>query len=739
MALTAGIFSNAYRLALPPAQRFWRISLQGDEAPSRRQLERELGGIPVWIHNRDAYTCQPVPGGEEISFSTEMEDKARLVSFAIRESLRAHARERGWEEWLLMNELHAVPPDNGREHGPVLVEPLLKMRVAHEGMGEREFVLVASSGVRWRMVGTLADSELAAVAEGESVFRLGGDGPERGSVERVDGDAIYVSQRGELLEEPLRAEDYSLVARPGLVHSYLARTTGGRAEAANVYRRLLVASGTLLPDGSPNRYAAKERYQSTETLLAQLDRKFDMPTGQAEIAATPIEIFVRVGQDLELPQEAADQWVGSVMHAPRLRFGQGVPSRADDKAWRGLRRFGAFSLHKFPTQSADVLLVYPRDARAEAHTLRDRLFNGFGQYPGFKGLFGLPPKFELKVSEYVIEPDGSDAHSGELYKRRLEEWARSRDAVPDLAVVMHPISDRWETDSAYYAAKVFFGREGVPTQMVTSELATDSARLGWSLANIALATFAKLGGRPWVVDARGEESDLVIGIGRADIRDGAGRRRIFGYAVAVISNGAYLDLATADPASDEGAYQKALTKAVKEALETLGPDNPPSRIVIHLAKRTGKTEIQAVQAALKSEPWAADLPTAFLRVDDSSLFEFLNGEKGTYAAPKGLTVRLGERRALVQTEEASTLGPARRPLLLELDTRSTVGPEELGRLTRQVFRLAHANWRGLNARSKPVTIFYGEQLAELAGYIAQSSDWDPTTLKPELRQRPWFL
>jgi hypothetical protein len=273
--------------------------------------------------------------------------------------------------------------------------------------------------------------------------------------------------------------------------------------------------------------------------------------------------------------------------------------------------------------------------------------------------------------------------------------------------------------------------------MVTTELIRDERRLGWSLANIALASFAKLGGRPWVVDARGDD-DLVIGIGRADVRDGEGRRRIFGYAVAVISNGAYLDLATFAPASDESQYQERLTEAVAEALDTLGPDNPPTRIVIHLAKRTGKTEINAVEAALKGEHWEG-LPTAYLRVDDSSLFEFMDGGQGTYAAPKGLAVQLGERRALVQTEGASNLGPARRPLLLELDRRSRVGPEDLGRLTRQVFRLAHANWRGFNARSKPVTIFYGEQLAELAGYIAQASDWDPATLKPELRRRPWFL
>jgi len=737
MALPVGLFSNAYRLTLPVGQRFWRISLRGEGAPSRRHVEREVG-VPVWIHGGDAYAAAEVERANPVEFATDMKDRSHLVRFAIREALRARARGLGWDEWLLMNELQAVPPDGEQHHGPVIVEPLLKVRVAYEGVTAPEFVVILSSGVRWRMDGSLVDAELAGVAVGESVFRLRGNGPERGSVVRIDGDDVYLAQRGDVLDEPVRALDYSLVARPALVHTYLGRTAGG-AKAASVYRALLVASGTLMADGSPNRYAVKERYLETEKLLDAFGREFEMPTGTGQIADTPIEIFVRASRDLEPPTEAADQWVGAIMRAPRLRFGEGVPSRAAEQAYAGLRRFGAYSLHEFPRERARVLLAYPRHSQHQAKLLRDKLFGGLGNYPGFERLFGLPSGFTLEIEETVIEPDGSDAGSGDLYKRRLDEWARSRTAVPDLAIVIHPHSDRWVTDSAYYAAKVFFGREGIATQMVTTELLQDDRRLGWSLANIALASFAKLGGRPWVVDARGEDADLVIGIGRANIRDGDGRRRIFGYAIAVISNGAYLDLATFAPAADETEYQERLTEAVKEALETLGPDNPPTRIVVHLAKRTGKAEIDAVEAALKDMQWAAKLPTAYLRIDDSSLFEFMDGQKGTYAAPKGLAVQLGERRSLVQTEESTNLGPARRPLLVELDWRSRVPPDDLGRLTRQVFRLAHANWRGFNARSKPVTIFYGEQLAELAGYLAQASDWDPATLKPELRRRPWFL
>ena len=481
------------------------------------------------------------------------------------------------------------------------------------------------------------------------------------------------------LETPLSASDYSLVARPGLVHSFLSRTAD-QTTALRVYRDLLVASGTLLDKASPNRYAVKDRLEKTEELMDTFGWEFDLPTtGRLRIDRIPIEIFLRQSKDLQdQAEQVSDKWVGSIMRAPRLRFGEGIPSRSAEQAYAGLRRFGAYSLHEFPREGARFLLVYPKGWKPHAELLRDKLFGGLGNYPGLTGLFGLPLQFDVQIDEFAIEPDGTDTSSGALYKRRLDEWAPARNHDPDLAIILHPRSDRWETDSAYYAGKVFFGRLSIPTQMVTTELVRDDRQLGWSLANIALASFAKLGGRPWVVDARGDDNDLVIGVGRADVRDGAGRRRIFGYAIAVISNGAYLDLSTFTPAPDEGEYRERLTGAIDEALAILGPDNKPDRVVIHLAKRTGRSEIDAVEKALEKAGWQ-QLPTAYLRIDDSSLFEFMDTRELTYAAPKGLAVRLADRRALVQTEGASNFGPARRPLLVELDNRSRVQPEELGR------------------------------------------------------------
>jgi hypothetical protein len=116
-----------------------------------------------------------------------------------------------------------------------------------------------------------------------------------------------------------------------------------------------------------------------------------------------------------------------------------------------------------------------------------------------------------------------------------------------------------------------------------------------------------------------------------------------------------------------------------------------------------------------------------------------DGHTDTFAPPKGIIVRFGERKTLLQTEGLTPVGVPSGPLLIELDERSDVGPEALDELASQTFRLAHANWRGFNARSQPVTLVYGELLARLVGYLEEVATWDPSLLRSELRERPWFL
>ena len=64
------------------------------------------------------------------------------------------------------------------------------------------------------------------------------------------------------------------------------------------------------------------------------------------------------------------------------------------------------------------------------------------------------------------------------------------------------------------------------------------------------------------------------------------------------------------------------------------------------------------------------LPALFIRLDDSTLCDIADGRSDNGVPPKGLAVRFGERRLLLQAEGAGPLRPPEGPLLIELDRRS---------------------------------------------------------------------
>lgn len=423
---------------------------------------------------------------------------------------------------------------------------------------------------------------------------------------------------------------------------------------------------------------------------------------------------------------------------PQLRFDPAFPSRSGPQAYQGVRAHGPFDSSRVSLGDGSLLFVFPQALSELARRLAEAWLHGVGSFKGFESMFRVPVATGHALRSLPVPTDVRDpAAAARAYRTAIASWAgQPRERDPDLALVLVPHSERWQTDRPYYEAKAAFANLAIPSQMVTTELISDPTRFQWAVADIALASFAKLGGIPWTVEAPAGDDDLIIGIGRRDVGPEGQRRRIFGYAVTFVSNGVYRQTWSFTPVADNSTYLARLQESVEAALRS-DLDRQPRRLVIHLAKRTGAREIAAVQRSM--ERAGVTLPVAFLRLDDSVLWDSADTSEETWVVPKGLVVRLSDRRALLHAEELGATGPPDGPLLIELDRRSSVGAEQFDELVGQVFRLAHANWRGFNARSKPATLVYGEQLAGLVGHLADVESWNPDLLRSDLRNRPWFL
>lgn len=419
----------------------------------------------------------------------------------------------------------------------------------------------------------------------------------------------------------------------------------------------------------------------------------------------------------------------------RLRFDAAITTRSGTDPYRGVAAYGPYDNSAVRVGDGSLLFVFPEVMRDRARDLFRAVVRGVGNYRGFENMFGVPVDEHRCVQPLPVDADLRDLPAAAAaYRREIERWGVGHTA--ELALVVVPQSGAWEVERPYYEAKAALADLGVPSQMVTAELVADEKQFPWAVANIALAAFAKLGGVPWTVEAPPGDDDLVLGVGRREVGPEGERRPVFGYAVAFVSNGMYRHTWSVTPTADEDEYADRLRAAVASALSA-DADTPPRRVVVHLASRTGRTEITAVERALGDA--GVDVPVALLRLDDTSMWDVADTGQDTFAAAKGTVVALGARRALLLSDGLGATGAPDGPILVEMNGRSTVEPEALEGLVAQAFRLAHANWRGFNARSKPATLVYGEQLAKLVGHMADVRSWNPSRIPVHLADRPWFL
>ncbi len=415
---------------------------------------------------------------------------------------------------------------------------------------------------------------------------------------------------------------------------------------------------------------------------------------------------------------------GQVLPLVNLRFNSASKYATECRPMTGMRRFGPYDANLFTMNEIRCGFICPRSlAKDKEHFIKGLVQGEGAVYSGFKPWFRVALHFDQTDQREIDEnPQGVQRAALDLVTRSC-----------DLVFIMVTQRDR----EFYAAGKAALLANGVPCQfVVASRLQTDQRP--WIIANIALATYAKVGGTPWVVADASTKKELIMGVSRAQ---DANKKYVVGFVTLFNQEGEYLLLHSKTPVVDWADYENGLKGLVVDAYaEYLQDYGAPQSLVIHFHKRPGYREIEAVNAALIE--LKLGIPYALVHLNEYSGYRLFDTSHKTYVPPAGLRVDLGRRQALLlldgrEDDKRNRLGVP-NVWDVSLDRRSTMRETEFPRLLRQIQCFSRVNWRGFNARSLPVTINYSRLICDQVLDIGLDS-WNGLVASGKLRKKAWFL
>jgi hypothetical protein len=397
----------------------------------------------------------------------------------------------------------------------------------------------------------------------------------------------------------------------------------------------------------------------------------------------------------------------------------------------GLRDYGP--LQQLPS-APKLLFIFRERDRLAARTLAMAL-RGSQQYhkfnfPGFEALFKTPLQID---SDPVVLSDFAESSMKEALMRVRQQ------NPPPVPILVMP-----DDEAAYLTHKAVFTHAGIPTQVCTLRVIQDENALKWSVGNIALQVFCKAGGQPWKVRPQGEKS-LIIGISQSHklrkTDTGVAVEKYFAFSVLTDSSGLFQKIQVLGASDDQTAYLDALRKSLTRILA----DNSSqfSRVVIHTSFKLRHIEIDAIQKVAQEAASSLNSSTcrfAVVKVNHKSRFFGTNRNVNSLVPYEATSVRLGHGEYLVWFEgiypdkpTVTKAFPGPTHLQFLRVTENSLITDEV--LLQDLVNLSGANWRGFNAKSAPISVFYCHLVADLV------HDFHEKGLPlPQVEDlRPWFL
>lgn len=421
---------------------------------------------------------------------------------------------------------------------------------------------------------------------------------------------------------------------------------------------------------------------------------------------------------------------------------------------------GPYDAESFPDKRVKIAVICPQEFVGEVEQFL-RQFKDGAHSTSDKAPFrqGFIRKYHLNSCDFAfheVKRTTAALSLEESYRTACLEALKDK---PHLAIAVIREQYRALPDSSnpYYTTKARMMAQGVPVQLLKIETVRRPGT-AYTLNNLSLAVYAKLGGIPWTLAPNQDLAhEIIVGIGSAKLgesRRGAGER-VIGITTVFSGDGQYL-LANNTREVPSEQYLDALTDSLRETVAELRRRfgwraKDRVRFIFHQSyKKYKDVEAEAVKrfAASLSD---FDVQYAFVHVSDTHnwmLFDPLSkgvqwgsAVKGKMVPQRGQCVPLGPHTALLTLSGPYQVKAGHHgcphPVLISIHEDSTF--KSLDYLARQVFNLSFMSWRGFNPSTLPVSISYSNLIVDLLGHLRHIKNWNPETLATALKERRWFL
>ena len=230
------------------------------------------------------------------------------------------------------------------------------------------------------------------------------------------------------------------------------------------------------------------------------------------------------------------------------------------------------------------------------------------------------------------------------------------------------------------------------------------------------------------------------GVGQAHkVLAEGGIERFFAYSVLTDSSGAFQEIRLLGTADDEESYIDAFHSSLRRIFEDYA--DRFSSFVVHSTFAIRRRELDSVAAALDAQQsTGGEGDFVSMKFNDRNRFFGFSSGHNSRVPYESSVVALSRSEYLVWFEglqygQSTLQKMVGGPLHVTYAYPDRIGESEKRRFLQDAINLSGANWRGFNAKSLPVSVYYAQIIAK---YL---KEFDAHGLGPLDVDTivPWFL